>query len=113
MKFYEIPESMIAESLRQISFKVAIAVLERRSSTVPLHTKQACGVCRGNRGVIPLYQESGRDKTGFKTGYGGSEEHSYKSNRAVNVRGTEQGKPPAFVAGGRLLFCRGIRNDSR
>lgn len=39
MKFYEMPESAIAESLCQISFKVAIAVLEQRSSTVTLHTK--------------------------------------------------------------------------
>jgi len=39
MKFYEIPLSSITESCRQISFQVAIAVLEPCSSTVPLHTK--------------------------------------------------------------------------
>lgn len=72
MKFYEMPESVIAESLRQISFKVAIAVLERRSSTVTLHTKTSLWRSRGNKGVMPLYQESGRDKRGCKTGYGGS-----------------------------------------
>lgn len=62
----------------------------------------------GQQSAMPLYQESGRDKTGCKSGYGGSEEQSYKSNRAVNVRETEQRKPPASVAGGRLLFCRSI-----
>ena len=61
MKFYEIPESAIAESLRQISFQVAIAVLEQRSSAVPLHTKQARGACRGNEGVIQL-------ERGYSTG---------------------------------------------
>ncbi len=45
MKFYEMPESLIAESFRQISSEVAMAVLERRSSTVTLHGKT-------NRGVV-------------------------------------------------------------
>ena len=69
MKFYEIPESAIAESLRQISFKVAKRYLSGVRPPYLCTRKQACGVCRGNKGVIPLYQESGRDKTGCKTGY--------------------------------------------
>lgn len=39
MKFYEIPQSAIAESCRQISFQVAIAVLGARSSAVSLYVK--------------------------------------------------------------------------
>lgn len=44
---------------RQISFQVAAAVLEQCSSTVPLHTKQTCGACRGEDDIIPLELEYG------------------------------------------------------
>ncbi len=52
MKFYEMPESLITESFRQISLEVAMAVLERRSSTVTLHAKTTHGVCRGKHRVF-------------------------------------------------------------
>lgn len=58
------PESTITESFRQISFQVAIAVLERRSPTVTLHTKTNLWRRSGQQRVMPLYQESGTDKTG-------------------------------------------------
>ncbi|EEC94947.1 hypothetical protein PRABACTJOHN_03682 [Parabacteroides johnsonii DSM 18315] len=49
MKFYEIPQSAIAESCRQISFPVAAAVLELRSSTVSLHTKTELRLLPGQK----------------------------------------------------------------
>lgn len=59
------PQSAIAESCRQISFQVATAVLEQRSSAVPLHTKRTCGVCRGNKGVYRRKRSMARvEKTG-------------------------------------------------
>ena len=65
MKFYEMPQSVIAESCRQISFQVATAVLEQRSSAVPLHTKRTCGVGRGNKGVYRRKRSMARvEKTG-------------------------------------------------
>ena len=65
MKFYEMPQSVIAESCRQISFQVATAVLEQRSSTVPLHTKRTCGVGRVNKGLYHRKRNTARvEKTG-------------------------------------------------
>lgn len=53
---------MIAEVYVKFHYQVAIAVLEQRSSAVPLHTKQACSACRGNEGVMPLEQGYGTGK---------------------------------------------------
>ena len=59
------PQSAIAESCRQISFQVATAVLEQRSSTVPLHTKRTCGVGRVNKGLYHRKRNTARvEKTG-------------------------------------------------
>ena len=55
MKFYEIPLSPITESCHQILFQVAIAVIRDHVRPPYLCTrKQACGVCRGSEGIIPL-----------------------------------------------------------
>ena len=77
MKSYEIPLSPITESCRQILFQVAIAVLDHVHPPYLCTRKQACGVCRGCEGIIPLKQEY----TGSETGGGSSAEHIYKSNR--------------------------------
>lgn len=101
MKFYEMPESAIAESLRQISFKVAIAVLEQRSSTVTLHTKTNLRRMSGQHTCYTVIPGVRTDKTGSKKGYGGSEEHSYKSCRGKAPRSGMRFEELVF-------FCRNL-----
>lgn len=54
---------MITESLREISLKVAMAVLDRRSSAVILHAKTCRGACRGKQSIF-LQQDAMISKTG-------------------------------------------------